>query len=105
MADLQISQLPVLTSVAAADEVPIVDVSGSETRKITAKNLIQQGVALIDAGSIPGSALASLGANTVVTASITDANVTNAKLEHSSFSLGGLTISLGSTDNLSLIHI
>ena len=99
MADLQISQLPVLTSVAAADEVPIVDVSGSETRKITAKNLIQQGVALIDAGSIPGSALASLGANTVVTASITDANVTNAKLEHSSFSLGGLTISLGSTDN------
>jgi len=98
MADLQISQLPVLTSVAAADEVPIVDVSGSETRKITAKNLIQQGVALIDAGSIPGSALASLGANTVVTASITDANVTNAKLEHSSFSFGGLTVSLGSTD-------
>jgi len=99
MADLQISQLPVLTSVAAVDELPIVDVSGSETRKTTAKDLVQQGVALIDAGSIPGSALASLGANSVVTTSITDGNVTNAKLQNSSFSLGGLTISLGSTDN------
>ena len=99
MADLQISQLPVLTSVAAADDIPIVDISGSETRRITAKNLIQQGVALIDAGSIPGSALGTLSANSVVTASITDGNVTNAKLANSSFSLGGLTISLGSTDN------
>ena len=99
MADLQISQLPTLSSVAAVDELPIVDVSGSETRKTTAKDLVQQGVALIDAGSIPGSALASLGANTVVTASITDGNVTNAKLQNSSFSLGGLSISLGSTDS------
>jgi hypothetical protein len=101
MADLQISQLPALAEadLAAGDELAVVDGSASETKRITAKALVEKGVALIDAGSIPGSALASLGANTVVTASITDANVTNAKLENSSFSFGGLTISLGSTDS------
>jgi len=101
MADLQISQLPTLAEadLAAGDELAVVDGSASETKRITAKALVEKGVALIDAGSIPGSALASLGANTVVTASITDANVTNAKLENSSFSFGGLTISLGSTDS------
>jgi len=100
MADLQISQLPTLAEadLAAGDELAVVDGSASETKRITAKALVEKGVALIDAGSIPGSALASLGANTVVTASITDANVTNAKLENSSFSFGGLTVSLGSTD-------
>jgi len=100
MADLQISQLPSLaeTNIAATDEIPLVDVSASETKKVTAKALVEKGVALIDAGSIPGTALASLGANTVVTASITDANVTNAKLENSSISLGGLTLALGSID-------
>ena len=100
MADLQISQLPALAEadLAAGDELAVVDGSASETKRITAKALVERGVALIDAGSIPGSALASLGANTVVTASITDANVTNAKLENSSFSFGGLTVSLGSTD-------
>ena len=100
MADLQISQLPALAEadLAAGDELAVVDGSASETKRITAKALVERGVALIDSGSIPGSALASLGANTVVTASITDANVTNAKLENSSFSFGGLTVSLGSTD-------
>ena len=100
MADLQISQLPSLpeADLAALDELAIVDGSASETKRITAKALIEKGVSLIDAGSIPGSVIGTLGANTVVTASITDGNVTNAKLANSSFSLGGLTISLGSTD-------
>ena len=82
MADLQISQLPSLAeaNIAATDELAIVDTSASETKKVTAKALVEKGVALIDAGSIPGTALASLGANTVVTASITDANVTTAKI-------------------------
>jgi len=100
MADLQISQLPSLAeaNIAATDELAIVDTSASETKKVTAKALVEKGVALIDAGSIPGTALASLGANTVVTNSITDANVTNVKLANSSISLGGLSLSLGSTD-------
>ena len=82
MADLKISQLPALAEadLAAGDEFAVVDSSASETKKITAKALVEKGVALIDAGSIPGSALASLGANTVVTASITDLNVTTAKI-------------------------
>ena len=82
MADLQISQLPQLAEadLAAGDELAIVDDSASETKRITAKALVEKGVALIDAGSIPGSALAALGANTVVTASITDANVTADKI-------------------------
>ena len=85
MADLQISQLPALAEadLAAGDELAIVDDSASETKRITAKSLVEKGVALIDAGSIPGTALASLGANTVVTASITDANVTTAKIANS----------------------
>ena len=101
MADLQISQLPSLAEadLAAGDELAVVDGSASETKRITAKALVEKGVALIDAGSIPGTALASLGTDSVVTASITDGNVTNAKLENSSFSLGGLSISLGSTDS------
>ena len=100
MADLQISQLPSLAeaNIAATDELAIVDKSASETKKVTAKALVEKGVALIDSGSIPGTALASLGTNTVVTASITDGNVTNAKLANSSISLGGLTLALGSTD-------
>jgi len=100
MADLQISQLPSLAeaNIAATDELAIVDTSASETKKVTAKALVEKGVALIDAGSIPGTALASLGANTVVTNSITDGNVTNVKLANSSISLGGLTLALGSTD-------
>ena len=91
MADLQISQLPSLAeaNIAATDELAIVDKSASETKKVTAKALGEKGVALIDAGSIPGTALASLGANTVVTASITDGNVTNVKLANSSIILRG----------------
>ena len=82
MADLQISQLPQLAEadLAAGDELAVVDGSASETKRITAKALVEKGVALIDAGSIPGTALASLGANTVVTTSITDLNVTAAKI-------------------------
>ena len=82
MADLQISQLPQLAEadLAAGDELAVVDGSASETKRITAKALVEKGVALIDAGSIPGSALAALGANTVVTASITDLNVTASKI-------------------------
>ena len=82
MADLKISQLPALAEadLAAADELAVVDSSASETKRITAKSLVEKGVALIDAGSIPGSAIGTLGANTVTTASITDLNVTAAKI-------------------------
>ena len=82
MADLQISQLPALAEadLAAGDELAVVDGSASETKRITAKALVEKGVALIDAGSIPGAALASLGTGTVNTAAIVDDAITAAKI-------------------------
>ena len=109
MSDYRISDLNLLAEadLAADDDLVIVDDSASETKRIKAKALIEKGVSLIDAGSIPGSALATLGADTVVTASITDESVTNAKLEHSSINFGGLLISLGGsyqTPNINLTN-
>ena len=101
MPDLNISQLPALSGAGlqAVDVLPVADISASETKKVTSKDLVQRGVALIDAASIPATALSyPLSANSIVTASILDANVTNAKLANSSISLGGLTLALGSTD-------
>ena len=101
MADLQITQLPSIASgsVAATDPLALADVSGSQTVKVTVKDLVARGVAVIDAGTIPATSLSyPLTADSIVTASILDANVTNAKLEHSSISLGGLNLALGSTD-------
>ena len=55
MPDLEISQLPELQGVglATSDALAIVDTSASETKKVSTKNLIQAGIALIDDGSIP----------------------------------------------------
>jgi hypothetical protein len=62
MADLRITDLPLLVEadVAANDVLPIADVSASETKKVTVKDLTEAGVALIDNGSIPSAKLASL---------------------------------------------
>ena len=100
MADLQISQLPQLAEadLAAGDELAVVDGSASETKRITAKALVEKGVALIDAGDIPAAKVGTLGTNQVATAAIQNSAVTNAKLANSSISLGGLSLSLGSTD-------
>ena len=82
MADLQISQLPALAEadLASGDELAIVDGSASETKRITAKALVEKGVALIDAGSIPGTALSGLAAGSVNTAAIADDAITAAKI-------------------------
>ena len=100
MANLKISQLDPLAEadLDALDLLAVVDDSASETKRITAKALVEKGVSLIDAASIPAAALAGLNANSVVTASITDGNVTNIKLANSSISLGGVSIALGATD-------
>lgn len=54
MADQTISQLNQLTAAALAanDELPIVDVSASETKKVRAVDLVQDGIALTAAGNI-----------------------------------------------------
>ena len=100
MPDLEISNLPSLAEagVAATDPLAIADLSASETKKVTVKDLIEAGVALIDAASIPAAKVGTLGTDQVATGAIIDANVTNAKLQYSSISLGGVSISLGGTD-------
>ena len=100
MADLKISQLPSLAEadLAAADELAVVDDSASETKKITAKALVEKGVSLIDDTSIPAAKVGTLGTNQVATGAIQNGAVTNVKLANSSVSLGGVSISLGGTD-------
>ena len=93
MADLRITQLPVLASgsAAATDPLAIADVSASETKQITVKALVTRGIGVIDAGTIPATALsypltagqivtATLADNAVTAVKITDATITGAKL-------------------------
>ena len=82
MPDLEISNLPSLAeaSVQATDPLPIADLSASETKKVTVKDLIEAGVALIDAASIPAAKVGTLGTNQVTTAAIQALAVTTAKL-------------------------
>ena len=93
MADLQITQLPELGSaqLQATDPIAVADVSATETKKITAKNLVQGAFGLVDSASIPATALsyplsvgqivtATLADNAVTNVKITDATITGAKL-------------------------
>jgi hypothetical protein len=60
--DLRISELPLLagSDLQALDVVALADVSASETKKLSTKELIQFGVNLIDDESIPSSKLADV---------------------------------------------
>ena len=83
MADLQITQLPELGSaqLQATDPIAVADVSATETKKITAKNLVQGAFGLVDAASIPATALSyPLTAGQIVTATLADNAVTNVKI-------------------------
>ena len=62
MADQKITALTELAeaNVASNDVLPIADVSASETKKVTVKSLVEQGVDLIDNASIPAAKLASI---------------------------------------------
>ena len=62
MADQKITALNELAEadVASTDVLPIADISASETKKVTVKSLVEQGVDLIDDASIPAAKLASI---------------------------------------------
>ena len=88
MPDLEISNLPELTgaALAATDPFAVADLSASETKRITAKNLVQSGLGLVDDASIPAAKVAALGAtqlanNSVTTDKIADSAVSTAKIE------------------------
>ena len=83
MADLQITQLQELSSaqLQAADPIAVADASATETKKITAKNFVQGAFGLVDAASIPATALSyPLTAGQIVTATLADNAVTAAKI-------------------------
>ena len=87
MADLRISQLPPLTGaiLQADDALPIVDVSASETKKVTSKDLVQSGIALIDDGSIPSEKFNyTVPAGSIGTTELADGSVTAPKLADNS---------------------
>jgi len=92
MADLRITQLPSLAGalLQSDDALAIVDLSASETKKITAKDLVQAGVSLIDAGSIPGDKVTVvLAPESVGTNELADRSVTSAKLAQNSTAVIG----------------
>ena len=100
MADLKITGLPALVEagVQNVDVLALADLSANETKKITVKDLVAAGVALIDDGDIPAAKVGTLGTNQVATGAIQDGAVSNVKLANSSISLGGVSIALGATD-------
>ena len=91
MPDIPISQLPLLsgTGLAADDSLPLADVSASETKQITAKDLVQSGIQLMDAGSIPGDKIngTSVPAGSIGTTELANGSVTAAKLADQSSAL------------------
>ena len=86
MADLQISALPALgeAGIQATDVLALADLSATETKKVTVKDLIAAGAALIDSGDIPAAKVATpFAANAVETATIQNLAVTAAKIANS----------------------
>lgn len=92
MADLRISQLPALAGadLSATDLLAVADVSASETKKLTSKDLIQYGVTLIDGNSIPGAKLVTdsvtatqIAANAITSSELADGSVDTAAIQAS----------------------
>jgi hypothetical protein len=82
LSDARITQLPALpeASVASLDVLPIADISASQTKKVTVKDLTEAGIALADAGSIDLSKLDQASVTKLGTAALDDDAVTAAKL-------------------------
>ena len=98
MANQRIDQLNAETAPAAADVLPVFSISGSDTKKITVKNLIQVGATLIDDASIP---VAKVNLSGIGGTTLTDGSVTVAKLNTAGIpATGGVTVSSG---NLQLV--
>ena len=98
MANQRIDQLSAETAPAAADVLPVYSIAGSDTKKITVKNLVQQGAGLVDDASIPAAKVNFSG---VSGTSLTNATVTAAKLDTSTIpATGGITVS---SSNLQLV--
>ncbi|NBS70518.1 hypothetical protein EBT31_16630 [bacterium] len=81
MADLRISELAALVGadLAAGDLLPIVDLSASETKKITVTDFLGNAVTLLADNTIPAGKLI-FNNNTIPGAAITDSSITPTQL-------------------------
>jgi hypothetical protein len=86
LSDQRITQLPSLpkAGVAATDVLPIADISASQTKKVTAKDLVDAGLDLIDVSSIDLDKLDQASVTKLGTTALADDAVTAAKLAHDS---------------------
>lgn len=84
MADQRITQLNELSKagVAANDALAIADISGSETKKVTAKNLVDAGLDLIDTSTIDLNKLDQSSTTKIGTTALADDGVTYAKIQN-----------------------
>ena len=84
MADQRITQLTELSKagVAAVDVLAIADISGSETKKVTVKNLLEGALDLIDADSIPLNKLNQASAAKLGSSAVADDAITYAKIQN-----------------------
>jgi hypothetical protein len=99
MADQRITQLNALAKgdVAATDVLPIVDIGASETKKVTAKDLVAAGIDLVDNGEIDLIKLDQSSVTKLGTTALADDAVTAAKLADNSST--AYTSTVPSTDN------
>ena len=105
MADQRITQLTALpkAGVAATDVLPIADVSASETKKVTAKDLVDAGLDLVDASSIDLDKLDQSSVTKLGTTALADEAVTYAKIQDVSATdklLGRSTAGAGSVEEI-----
>ena len=84
MADQRITQLTELSSagVAQNDVLPIADISGSETKKVTAANLAAAGLTLINDNTIDLVKLNQSSTTKIGTTALADDGVTYAKIQN-----------------------
>jgi len=98
MANQRIDQLNAETTPAAADVLPVFSIAASDTKKITVKNLVQQGAALVDDASIP---VAKVNLSGISGTNLSAGTVAVSKLDTSTIpATGGVTVSGG---NLQLV--
>jgi len=94
MADLQISALPAISeaNIQATDVLALADLSATETKKVTVKDLVAAAVALLDTGDIPAAKVATpFAANAVATATLQNLAVTTAKIANGAITATQIT--------------
>ena len=98
MANQRIDQLNAEVTPAAADVLPLYSIAASDTKKITVKNLVQQGAALVDDASIP---VAKVNLSGISGTNLSAGTVAVSKLDTSTIpATGGVTVS---SSNLQLV--